>query len=105
MVVICVGNSQFAPIRKPSEFTRSHRTSQRAVQTCELVPRSSPAQRCADAALAWWAVSVIRNSHQFAIICNSRIRTPIRKPDLCEFANIDFLTVSPNSDGEIRNAD
>ena len=33
-------------------------------------------------------VLVIRNSHQFAIICNLRNRTPIRKPDLCEFANI-----------------
>ena len=32
----CVGNSQFAPIRKPSEFARAHPTSQRAVQICEL---------------------------------------------------------------------
>ena len=32
----CVGNSQFAPIRKPSEFARSHPASQRAVYTCEL---------------------------------------------------------------------
>jgi len=35
-VCTCVGNSQFAPIRKSSQFARSHPTSQRAVQTCEL---------------------------------------------------------------------
>ena len=66
----CVGNSQFAPIRKPSEFARSHPTSHRAVQTCEL----GALQR--SAALALYVGS--RNSHQFAIICNSRIRTHIR---------------------------
>ena len=32
----CVGNSQFAPIRKPSEFARSHPASQRALQTREF---------------------------------------------------------------------
>ena len=30
-------NSQFAPIRKPLEFARSHPNSQRVVQVCEFV--------------------------------------------------------------------
>ena len=36
IVEVCVGNSQFAPSREPSEFANSHPDSQRAVQTCEI---------------------------------------------------------------------
>ena len=42
-------------------------------------------------ALALAMALCVGNSHQFAIICNSRIRRPIRKPDLYEFANIGYL--------------